>query len=503
MPSPYLRQFFPHPPKDGQPERFLDNQYQIEMSAEDAAQILDYLAFAHKTQQDAAVAALRGLIDYGGPTDPLSAVLSLLTRPASPVGEGGFVPVDTVQRDLARRAEAMITHREMLEEIAGARRQAQEAETGAELLDEAQRALRSGMTSTGRDQQEEFKDALRLLRTTQQGSIGGRNYVTWFQVGWLQWKYEKDLPGAEEAFYQAYRLSASQSDLYHLYGLRHRAYLESLLEKHTDALESSARALREFPEDQDARFDAARYAARAGREDEALEHLEICLRREPSLARTLFSEPDFAPIANAVARLVLAATERASGEAQKALAHLGTTLAKVHEAETLSGVSISLPADLTAAADAARHADTRLAGADLAVATGFEEAARTLATRIADAARAALSAEAARTEESLQRPRRRIERLNTDKKHWESTLAALRREAKAGNYSLESAPKRGLFGRRDPRQEMAYGNYRTCMDHLEVTDAAIRTEMPALQAAVAEGEAQQARIREALDILAA
>jgi hypothetical protein len=85
---------------------------------------------------------------------------------------------------------------------------------------EADRALKNGMKASGRDQEEEFKDAARLLRDVLDNPIGSRNYVAWFQTGWLNWKFKQHLADAEEAFYQAARLSGPIADLYHAYRRR-------------------------------------------------------------------------------------------------------------------------------------------------------------------------------------------------------------------------------------------------------------------------------------------
>ena len=69
------------------------------------------------------------------------------------------------------------------------------------------------MKASGRDQEEWYKDAARLLRDVLDNPIGRGNYVAWFQTGWLKWKFQRNLAEAEEAFYQAARLSASKAPL--------------------------------------------------------------------------------------------------------------------------------------------------------------------------------------------------------------------------------------------------------------------------------------------------
>lgn len=496
MPTRSLRPYFPIAPKDGQSERFLDNQFQVEFSAERDDQVEEYLTSLHQSQRDASVAALRGRTDYGKPTDQTGAVLALLTRSEAP--SGPLAPADVVREDVLRWAAAIRRNGTLLAEIAAERRKAQESEAGVELLDESLRALRNGMTTTGRDQQEDFRDALNLLRQTLASPIGGRNYVTHFLTGWLLWKQGENVSEAEESFYQAFRLSAAQADLYHKYAARHRAYMQHLQGKRAEALESIERALRLFPDDTEVRYDAARYAARAGREDEAVAYLDSCLAAEPSRAHTLFSEPDFAPVADAVASLLLRRTEAARAEARPVVVGLTETVEALQSACAAVEIPTCVPEALADAAGAARDAGALLDRADLPIALGLRRTADDLRARIFAAAREALDAETARIEETLQRPRKRLERIQTDRKHWESTITALRREAKAGNFDLESPPRKSLFGRKNLLHDSAHANYLMCRENLDQIEAAMQNDVPDLEATIAAGESRQEQIRRIL-----
>jgi hypothetical protein len=68
-----------------------------------------------------------------------------------------------------------------------------------ELLNEADRALKNGMKASGRDQ-EEFKDAGRLLGDVLGNPIGSRNYMAWFQTGWLNWSSNEISPKPKKPF---------------------------------------------------------------------------------------------------------------------------------------------------------------------------------------------------------------------------------------------------------------------------------------------------------------
>jgi tetratricopeptide (TPR) repeat protein len=507
MPTPHLRQFFPVTPKDGQAERIIDNQYQLEMVADDEGQLVEYLLSAYQVRRDAAVAQLRGLVDYAAPKtgDDVSALLPILTAGAAEPADAdaAFRPADVVREGAVAAARAMADRRLALSEIFAARRDALEENT-VELLDEAARALRSGMTSTGRDQQEEFKDALRLLRSTQEGPIGGRNYVTWFQVGWLLWKLEKNLPDAAEAFYQAYRLSASQADLYHLYALRHHAYLQSLQGKHEEALLSAQRAARLAPDDTDVLFDLARYAARLGRENEVLEPLGRCIDADPTVAATAFADPDFAPLAGPVASLILARTDAGRKAAEEAVTRLRRAIGAVRQAGASAGVTVALPARAPEAADAAGALLARAGDAlPLSLGVGIARAAERKAAEVVETGVKGLEDAIAETDKALLPKRRRVERLTGDKRQWETMMAALTNEAREIGVRPDIPPKRPpkfkwMPVRRNVRVEQLRMNYQSCRSNLSQTEAHIREEMPSLQADLAAGDAQRARYAAAL-----
>lgn len=162
-----------------------------------------------------------------------------------------------------------------------------------ELRNEAERWLLAGMKSIGRERNESFDDAMRLFESCIENPIGMQDYVVWFQIGWLNWKYKKNLESAENAFYRAQRLSKINVDIYHLKSLRHLALMQYLQNKFEEAYQSIIKAASLFPDDHDTLFDVARYAARTGREEEALECLGKCVDLCAATSLTMFAEKDF------------------------------------------------------------------------------------------------------------------------------------------------------------------------------------------------------------------
>jgi tetratricopeptide (TPR) repeat protein len=203
-----------------------------------------------------------------------------------------YAQTRVLQEGFEQVAQMMMQQQKVLKQIADVLCHPYETKV-LELLREADHALKQGMTSTGRDQKAEFGDATKLLNGVLKNPMGRRNYVAWFQVGWLKWKYELNIVEAEEAFYQASRLSAPKADLYHANSLKHMAYMQYLQKNHSDAYDTIQKAVNVLPDDHDIRYDAARYAAKAGREAEALELLERCIDQQPQTIVVMFSEEDF------------------------------------------------------------------------------------------------------------------------------------------------------------------------------------------------------------------
>lgn len=189
-------------------------------------------------------------------------------------------------------ASVLIEQRELLKKIARQLGSPYEQKV-LELRNEADRWLLAGMNEIGRERDENFDDALRLFECCLENPIGMQDYVVWFQIGWLNWKHKKDLKSSENAFYRSQRLSKINKDIYHLKSLRHLAIILYLQNKFEEAYQSIIIAVLLFPNDHDTLFDAARYAAKTGREEESLEYLSKCIDQCASTSITMFAEKDF------------------------------------------------------------------------------------------------------------------------------------------------------------------------------------------------------------------
>lgn len=299
MTAPFFRQFFPDLSHPAKAQRFIDNHYHLEMVADNSHQIVEYQAQMLQLQQQAAITNIRAMGEIAHRQDHTNSLLSALTgsmdtlnATATQTLHAVYAQTEVLQEGFEEIAARLLEQQRVLQQISDILRRPYKAKA-LELLNEADRALKTGAKASGRDQEEWYKDAARLLQDVLDNPIGRSNYVAWFQTGWLKWKFQRNLAEAEEAFYQAARLSASNADLYHAKSLHHLAEMQYLEGRPAEAYDTINRAFRVTPEDHDTMYDAARYAAKTGREREALELLDKCIELQPHTTIVMFSEEDF------------------------------------------------------------------------------------------------------------------------------------------------------------------------------------------------------------------
>jgi tetratricopeptide (TPR) repeat protein len=292
MTAPLANQLFPGLVTGGRTARQIDNHYHVQSIANSQRQLVDYQAALFEQQHQAAIENLRALENIGSEQRESNFLLSQLIYETARISDGLDDVSHVLRKGFATVADLMIQQRHKLDEIAEVLRQPFGTQA-IELLAEAERALDSGMRRTDRDQQEDWNDATRLLDEVLKNPIGSRNYVAWFHLGWLRWKHSKAIPDAEQAFYHAARLSADKADDFHTLGLRYLAYMQYEQRKYVPAYDSIHKVLRVTPNDHDALYDAARYAAKTGRDIEAIQLLEKCIELRASTIVVMFSDEDF------------------------------------------------------------------------------------------------------------------------------------------------------------------------------------------------------------------
>jgi tetratricopeptide (TPR) repeat protein len=346
--------------------RGIEREYELETVAEHPRQLIQFQAVSlrvlsgHASRTLTHLASLTGVspADAGVSGDVRAIVagvdaLSLAAGASESVAESGdeSTGMQTVLVDLFERvAKQYFKDQRSLRQIASTLRDSYEAPFLG-MRNEAEKWLISGMKRAGRDREEDFNDALRLLRASIDSPFGNGDYVAWFQLGWLLWQHEHNVVDAEDAFYKAQRLSAAASDLYYIKSLRHLAYMQYLRGNFAGAYENIHKAL-ELSPDHDARLDAARYAAMLGNNVEAIRLLEQCIRERPTTIISMFAEGDFlrAPesskLLTSMAELAALMLAEARSRTAKNLQHWRMGLMVVDSAEKLIGHKIPMPEDV-------------------------------------------------------------------------------------------------------------------------------------------------------------
>ncbi|HWT00060.1 MAG TPA: hypothetical protein VN256_07425 [Pyrinomonadaceae bacterium] len=426
MPASLMRQLFSADTSKENLRRRIDDHYHLEMIADNSRQLVEYQTEAFQMQREAAIANLRGLAEIANRQDRTNDLLYSLVEGVGDLNHSVKVQNEVLQQGFKESAQLLLQQQHTLEQIADVLSRPYETQV-LELLREADRALTTGMKSLGRDRREEFADASRLLREVLANPIGSRNYVAWFQMGWLKWKHEQNITEAEEAFYQASRLSAPKADLYHTRGLSHLAYMQYFEAKYSDAYATIHQALRLSPDDHDIRYDAARYAARDGREVEALDLLDKCIEQEPQTFVLMFTERDFLVIREALIAFGARKLEESRAEAQGEIEEWLRAVEITRRAEAQAECTVSLPAELVdsipkAAEDALR--------ADYVTAVGLIKKAVAEKSEVLNVAREALgevlknrAAEERRAAESIERVEaHKATRVSNIKKEYQEIL---------------------------------------------------------------------------------
>ena len=264
--------------------RAINHEYQVGLIATSSQQMADYQRASLALQSEAAVANARAQADSAHRQEEAN-------RNLRAIREG----VHAIESRLEVISDQLFEQQQTLESIADILQRPYEIKA-LELRREADKWLTSGMNNTGRERDEDWKDATRLLQAATSNPVGMQDYVAWFQIGWLQWKHEQNIAQAEQSFYRAMRLSASNKDLYHIKSVRHLAYMQYLQNNFQDAyltIKKAPVAGLDPVTLHDTMYDAARYSAKTGNDKEAMGLLSKCIDLRPTTIITMYSEVDF------------------------------------------------------------------------------------------------------------------------------------------------------------------------------------------------------------------
>jgi tetratricopeptide (TPR) repeat protein len=339
------------------------------------------------------------------------------------------------------------------------------------------------MRSTGRDRVENFLDALRLLQAVQNNPVGARDYVAWFNTGWIQWQKES-LGDAEEAFYQSARLSASEP-AFQSYALQHLAHIKYLRGQYEAAYETGRRALNMDPERAELVLDVARYAARVKREPEAVTLLQECFDQNPIVFAFALGESDLSDPALAHQTESLLTTRQKNmteeiGRDVEAWQHATQSTQKALEQAELE---LAIPSELSE--QTLHKAKTLLSHSLdyftlLAVQGQVQGKAEALRTLIAEQ----LESESVSLSEQMERLTKQVEKIFADRKQWQHNIKQMELEARQAGYPLTDLGGFARWKLRMKKLEHRYNTarmmYQPTKENLAQAEAQIKNQIPAL-----------------------
>lgn len=296
-----------------QQTREINNEYYIQIQARNSEAALRCQRAQLKAQVAAAALNLRGQMEIaqrqdtanqilGGLAGDMGSLLGLAEQMSGHLEsiestlenvnatiQQGFASVTAV---LERAVTVLVQQQKTITQIADTLSRPNETEA-RECLRDGQIMLDSYMKTEGREQQENAKDALRLFQRVIDNEIGKQSYVAWFNIGYLRWHHLKDVVQAEEAFFQAQRLSGIKQDYaWQTQSLRHMAEMQRLQDRVEEAYHTVHRALaisREYA----SLLCAARYAKKTSKAEEFMTLLDECIEMRPETIITMFAEEDF------------------------------------------------------------------------------------------------------------------------------------------------------------------------------------------------------------------
>lgn len=287
-------------------QRPVDVSYKIARLAGDVRDVQNVQRYGLQKQLEAAREASKSFQAVHVGQAMIARTLDVFDRELQGLREGSQETLEAInaqsvllQRGFDDLVQQQILTQKLISEVADLLRHPSEVHVN-ELLEEADRATKSGMSSTGRIQSEEFADALRLINTALENPIGSRNYNAWFQRGWLEWHHENNLEAANEAFFKAARLSRDNPGFYYL-AQWHLAAICYAQQQYEDAYFACLESLNEPDQYRMQQlYDAARYAARTHRKGELISLLTRSLEVNPATFLLMKGEEDFAQYAGEV-----------------------------------------------------------------------------------------------------------------------------------------------------------------------------------------------------------
>jgi hypothetical protein len=459
---------------DPTPPRFLEHLHRLELSCSSAAEAATSLL--EIWQKQAAQATLAWSQIYG---EEEKHFLAALGSPVQPNYHEGEQLLATAEAQEAAFDRLCAPYDTMLREMAVQGRQ----------------ALKNGVSYSGREREEEFKDALRLFQGVLNNPIGSRNFAVWFEVGWLQWMLGEAKTTTADSFYHAARLAINQEFAYLLPALRYEAYLQAEWGDAPAAWTTIQRAVATAGDREPMVWiEAARYALQTGASTEAQQLLDRALQSSPIYALALYSEPDLAPLYKSSAETIRCFTQEALEKTQQELKRL-------QAARTVPGylgekleIVLDLPPSLPL--------PENLSQLGLFEAHSLSQLARREADQLFDAASTLLDTDLNRAKEAVRRFRVQIDQALSEKAYYEGSLHNIEEHARESGFTLHNYSFSNPFlRRRNQKAEDARFAYESFKQKLAQSDEFIASHVPPMERALALQERRCEVIHEVQDWL--
>ena len=445
-------------PVAAESERFLDCLFEAELKLDSVADADEFLEAQAALRQQQALTSL-GLLSLSE-RERLTALLG--------TSDGKQGIATRYAEELFLQARALIEYRtESCASLGG--------ELNEIVLQSAD-AIRNAARHTGRERADDLNDAENLLRSALKNPLAARNAALWFDFGWVLWKRTDDRAGAEEAFYQSVRLSATGNERFHQHALRHLAHLQAAQGRGEEAFSSIQRVLEADGNDPQIWLEAARYATLAKRLVEAGKFAGRALECDPTSIAALFSEADLGELGAARIQALERITENARTEFEHQRRRWRANLTTVADLEALLQRAIPLATELT------QPPLMEAESLSLFSAQRLTRRASEHADAVRAECRARLEETLRETKEVQERLRRRIEILVNEHKRWQHEIHVVEEQAESAKIPLHAFTWENPLQRaRNARAKHLREVYSNCQSNLVFAEQALKDQLPALQ----------------------
>lgn len=267
---------------DWQKIRSLESSYQVAMIADDPLDLRRFIVATQAMQTQALLNTNTQLAEANGRIFDIQQVIGELNT--------------SIQEKLKRQNEEMMRINRLLSTRLEGK--------AKEIRYSALKAVREGCAPDAFDQEGLLGDALMFWKSTVEDPIGMRDYVAWFNIGWLLWKLEANLEDAERAFATTVRRSMDKKDAYHVMAARHLAYMRYLQKKTDLAYQGIHLALRTSSEDADNLYTLLLIAAQAGNEAEVVTAFRKLIQDHPEQLAICLAEKELEPYSKTLQQVV-------------------------------------------------------------------------------------------------------------------------------------------------------------------------------------------------------